>query len=89
MYCRHGVREYVVWRVLDQQLDWFVLQGGTFEPLAPDAAGILRSPTFPGLWLDPAALLCGDMQQVLAVVQQGLASPEHVAFVQKLQSPPV
>jgi len=26
VYRRNGVREYVVWRVLDQQLDWFVLE---------------------------------------------------------------
>jgi hypothetical protein len=31
-------------------------------------------------------LLRGDMQRVLAVVQQGLASREHAGFVQKLQS---
>jgi Uma2 family endonuclease len=88
VYRRHGVREYVVWRVLDQRLDWFLLEAGEFQPLPPEAAGILRSPTFAGLWLDSAALLRGDMQQVLAVVQQGLASPEHAAFVQKLRTPP-
>src|SRR5581483_3356767 len=88
VYRRNGVREYVVWRVLDQQLDWFVLAAGAFQPLLPDAAGILRSPTFAGLWLDAAALLRGDMRQVLAVVQQGLASPEHAAFVRQLQAPP-
>ena len=27
------------------------------------------------------------MLRVLAVVQQGLASPEHAAFVQRLQTP--
>jgi len=86
VYRRNGVREYVVWRVLDQELDWFVLDGGEFRPLQPDASGILRSPTFAGLWLDRPALLQGDMQRVLAVVQQGLASPEHAAFVQKLQA---
>ena len=33
-YRRNGVREYVVWRVWDQAVDWFVLRGGRFEPLA-------------------------------------------------------
>src|SRR5262249_9428327 len=27
VYQRTGVREYLVWRVLDREIDWFVLQG--------------------------------------------------------------
>jgi Uma2 family endonuclease len=88
VYRRNGVREYIVWRVLERQLDWFVLRAGQFQALAPAADGIVRSEVFPGLWLDPAALLSGDMLRVLAVVQQGLASPEHADFVHKLQAPP-
>ena len=88
VYRRNGVREYLVWRVLEQQLDWFVLRGGDFHPLTPDGDGIVRSATLPGLWLAPAALVRGDMPRVLEVVQQGLASPEHAYFVQKLQAPP-
>ncbi|HTD79261.1 MAG TPA: Uma2 family endonuclease, partial [Chloroflexota bacterium] len=87
VYRRNGVREYVVWRVRDQEVDWFVLHGGEFQRLAPDADGILRSRVFPGLWLDAAALVRGDMACVLAVVQAGIASPEHAAFVQRLQTP--
>jgi hypothetical protein len=85
VYRRSGVREYVVWRVLDGELDWFVLRDGQFARLAPDANGIYRSEVFPGLWLDAQALLRGDLVQVLAVLQQGLASPEHAALVAKLQ----
>lgn len=81
VYRRNGVREYVVWRVADKQIDWFVLRGGEFEKLNPDAAGILRSEVFPGLWLDPAAMIRGDMLRVLEVIQQGIASPEHTAFI--------
>jgi Uma2 family endonuclease len=86
VYRRNGVREYLVWRVLEKAFDWFVLQDGEFRPMAPDAKGILHSTIFPGLWLDAAALLLGDMQRVLAVVQQGLATSEHEAFVQQLQA---
>ncbi len=85
VYRRNGVREYIVWRVRDEELDWFVLRSGQYQPLTPDPEGLLRSEAFPGLWLDPAALLRGDMLRVLAVAQQGLASPEHAAFVQRLQ----
>ncbi len=84
VYRRNGVREYIVWRVLDQEVDWFVLRAGQYERLAPDGAGILRSEVFPGLWLDPAALVRRDLARVLAVLQQGLASPEHAAFVARL-----
>jgi len=84
-YRRSGVREYLVCRVLDRQIDWFVLRGEPYEPLAPSTNGILRSTVFPGLWLDTAALLRGDLNAVLAVVQQGLNSPEHVDFAASLQ----
>ena len=52
VYRRNGVREYVVWRVLDRQVDWFVLREGRYEPMALPADGIYRSTVFPGLWLD-------------------------------------
>ena len=28
VYRRNGVQEYVVWRVLEREIDWFVLRGG-------------------------------------------------------------
>jgi len=87
VYRRNGVREYLVWRVLDQEIDWFVLRAGQYERMPLDAEGLLRSEAFPGLWLDPAALLRGDLATVLAIVQRGLASPEHAAFVARLRPP--
>jgi Uma2 family endonuclease len=84
-YRRHGVREYIVWRVLDGQIDWFVLRNSRYKPLSVRADGTLRSTVFPGLWLDPAALLRGDLATVLAIVQQGLDSPEHATFKAQLQ----
>jgi Uma2 family endonuclease len=86
VYRRNGVREYIVWRVLDQEVDWFVLRGEEYERKPPDADGLLRSEVFPGLWLDPAALVRRDLARVLSVLQRGLASSEHAAFVAKLQS---
>jgi Uma2 family endonuclease len=83
VYIRNGVREYLVWRVLDQQIDWFALKGGAFEPLTPDSSGIVRSEVFPGLWLDVPALLRGDLAVVIAVLQRGLSSPDHAAFLEK------
>jgi Uma2 family endonuclease len=82
---RNGVREYVVWRVLDRQVDWFVSREGRFELMPPDADGVLRSSVFSGLWLDPAALVRGDKARVRAVLQQGLNSPAHGEFVAGLE----
>jgi Uma2 family endonuclease len=88
-YRRYGVREYVVWRVLDQEVDWFVLREGQYERLQPASDGCLRSEVFAGLWLDPAALIRGDLTTVIATVQRGLATPEHAAFVSRLEPPEV
>lgn len=85
VYRRNGVGEYVVWRVLDAAVDWFLLRGNQYARLNPDPAdGLLRSETFPGLWLDPAALVRRDLAAVLATLTRGLASPEHAAFVRQL-----
>jgi len=84
-YRRNGVREYVVWRVLDGEVDWFVNRKRRFQPMALAADGILRSAVFPGLWLDPAALVRGDKATVKAILQQGLDSPEHADFVARLE----
>lgn len=84
VYQRRRVREYIVWRVYDEELDWFELKGGKYVRLRPDPKGVIRSRVFPGLWLDGRALLKGDLARVLAVLQQGLASPEHAAFVKRL-----
>ena len=84
-YCRNGILEYVVWRVEDEEIDWFLLRDGEYHRLPRDAAGIYRSEVLPGLWLESAALVNGDLLTVSRVVQQGLASPEHGAFVARLQ----
>ncbi len=84
-YRQNGVNEYVVWRVMDQKIDWFVLHEGRFEPRLPSADGILRSAVFPGLWLDQAALLGGGINAVFAIVGQGLSSLEHADFVARLK----
>ena len=46
-YRRNGVREYVVWRVLDRQIDWFVLSDGEYRPLTADSVKMIESACFP------------------------------------------
>ena len=87
VYRRSGVHEYIVWRVLEREIDWFVLRAGQYERLPVDSQGLLRSQIFAGLWLDPAALIRSDPATVLAIVQRGVSSPDHVAFVNRLHPP--
>lgn len=85
VYRRNGVREYIVWRIEDRAIDWFALREGRYEPLAIGSDGLYRSEVLPGLWLDAAALLRGNLLAVFQTVQRGLASPEHADFVRRLQ----
>lgn len=80
-YQRIGVQEYLVLQVYEQKASWFRLQAGEYQEIPADAQGIWRSVLFPGLWLDPAKFWAADLSGLIATVQQGLASPEHAAFV--------
>ena len=83
-YRRNGIKEYIVWQVFEQKLNWFYLQEGEYVSLPVDEDGVIRSLVFPGLWLTVEDLLTGNMARVLAVLQKGLVSTEHVSFVQQL-----
>jgi Uma2 family endonuclease len=84
-YRRNGVREYIVWQIFENRLDWFCLDRGEYVPLlVTNSEGVIKSQVFPGLWLSVTDLLAGNMARVLTVLQSGLNSPEHEAFVQSL-----
>ena len=85
VYARSGVQEYLVIQMYEQRVDWWTLREGVYQPLPADDQGILRSEVFPGLWLQTTALWANDLATILAVLQQGLASPEHTAFVERLK----
>ncbi len=89
-YERAGVLEYIVLALEPDELAWFVRENDRFVKLTPDADGFLKSRVFPGLWLDPIALLNGDRAVVRATshiaIDRGLASPEHAAFVAGLEA---
>jgi hypothetical protein len=81
-YARHGVLEYLVLNLRDNRLHWFDLRAG--QELAPDADGVSRVRTFPGLWIDGTALLARYFQRMMATLNAGLATPEYAAFVSRL-----
>lgn len=84
-YQKAGVREYVIWRTQDGEVDWLALdESGAFVPRPRDADGVCRSGTLPGLWLDVPALLAGDILRVVETLNRGLATPDHAAFVERL-----
>ena len=85
VYRRNGVREYIVWRVLDRQIDYFVLKQSEYVRLPPTKSGVHQSRVFPGLWLDAKALMAGDMPKVISVLKRGLANLKHRAFVTQLK----
>jgi Uma2 family endonuclease len=83
-YQRAGVLEYVVRAIDPDEIYWFGLDQGTLvqRPIGDD--GVYHSSVFPGLWLDPAALLKGDTRRLRAVVDLGCAAGDHAEFVARL-----
>jgi Uma2 family endonuclease len=84
-YEQAGVLEYGVVILRQRVIRWFRLQEGAYQEVALPDNGIFKSDTFPGLWLAAEALLQLDGAAVMATLGQGLAMPEHEAFVQQLQ----
>ncbi|MEB3282410.1 MAG: Uma2 family endonuclease [Lyngbya sp.] len=84
VYRRNQVQEYMVWRVEDEELDWFRLKEGKYIPLETNSEGVICSEVFPGLWLDKTALLAGNLIKVIEIVQRGLGTVEHQNFVEEL-----
>lgn len=85
LYERQHVDEYLAVLIYEREIRWHRWENGAYRLVPPDNDGILRSTAFPGLWLDGKSLLAGDAAKVLAVLQQGLDSPEHQEFVARLQ----
>ena len=83
-YERHGAQEYVALVLRTSQVVWLARDGRRLVEVPPDADGIYRSRTFPGLWLDPAAILARDLVRLGAVVDAGLSTADHAAFVADL-----
>jgi len=84
-YRRNGVTEYLVLLPYEQEVRWFSFANGETLQIQPDADSVLRSRVFPGLHLQPTLFWQGDLGGVLNVLRQGLATPEHAAFVAQLQ----
>ena len=83
-YERAGTREYVVVAIEPEDVLWHVRKGDRLVQISPGPDGLYRSRTFPGLWLDPLALLADDGPAIVATIERGLATEEHATFVASL-----
>jgi Uma2 family endonuclease len=83
-YERAGVQEYVVRAIDPHEIYWFSLEKGKLVQRPIGDGGLYQSSVFPGLWLDPAALLNGDTRRLRAVVDLGCTTTDHAAFVARL-----
>ncbi|MEZ4862150.1 MAG: Uma2 family endonuclease [Caldilineaceae bacterium] len=81
VYRRSGVAEYLVLLTHEQEVRWYSFATGETVLIEPNAAGVLCSHIFPGLHLHPMRFWQGDLPGVLAVLRQGLTTPEHADFV--------
>lgn len=83
-YERAGVLEYLVLSIEGPELHWFHFPSG--DRVRPNRSGVSRSLVFPGLWVHVPALLAQDGPRLIEVLQQGLASRPHAAFVRRVQA---
>jgi Uma2 family endonuclease len=86
-YAASGVLDYVVVLVREPAVRCFRFEDGTYVDFPADADGVWKSRVFPGLWLNVDALLRLDGPALLRTLEQGLKTPEHAAFVEKLRAP--
>jgi len=85
LYRRAGVQEYITIELAPTRIVWRILRGNSYYALEPDADGVFRSITFPGLWLDRDAFWRNDGARLLATLQTGLATAEHREFAARLR----
>ncbi|MBI3681510.1 MAG: Uma2 family endonuclease [Acidobacteria bacterium] len=86
LYQRAGVKEYITVETFAKRITWRVLIEGSYVPIQPDADRILRSRTFPGLWLDETAFRTRDRAGLTACLQRGVVDAAHAAFLKRLRA---
>jgi Uma2 family endonuclease len=85
VYRRNRVQEYLVLLAYEKKALWHVWVKGEYQALEPDTRGVLCSQVFPGLHFQPSLFWAGDLSGVLKVLQEGLKTSEHAAFVHNLE----
>lgn len=86
LYQAAVVSEYLVYLVHEHEIRWHRLVGKQYQFLPVEPDGIVRSISFPGLWLNVRAFLDGDKKLVYQTLQAGLDSKNHANFIEYLES---
>lgn len=84
-YERAGVMEYIV-VLTEGEVRWHARREGRLVPQEPGPDMAFRSEVFPGLWLDSHALQARDHERLREVLDRGIATPQHKAFVDRLRT---
>jgi Uma2 family endonuclease len=79
LYQKARVPEYLAVLIEEKRIEWRSLKGDRYQLITPDHDGFLKSRIFPGLWLDPNALLAMDRGGILAAGKRGLENREDRA----------
>ena len=85
LYRRSGVGEYLVNPgVMSVKYVLYRLADGVYELIRPDEDGVLRSQVLPGFWFRADWCWEGRVAELIELVEEGIASPEHREFVARL-----
>ncbi len=84
LYRRSGVGEYLVILAYEREVRLFRLADGVYELIRPDEDGVLRSQVLPGFRFRADWFWEGRVAELIELVEEGIASPEHGEFVGRL-----
>ncbi|MEM0969689.1 MAG: Uma2 family endonuclease [Verrucomicrobiota bacterium] len=71
-YLAAGISEYLLWNLNEKEILWWRLVDDDYQLIPLAADGFLKSQVFPGLWLNPEAMIALDGQSVIKGLQQGM-----------------
>ena len=84
LYRRSGVGEYLVILAYEREVRLYRLADGVYNLIGPDEDGVLRSQVLPGFWLRADWFWEGRVADSVELVEEGMGSPEHREFVERL-----
>jgi len=88
-YQAAGVREYVLWRVREDRIDWWANGALGFTAIQADEAGVLHSRVLPGLCMKPELLLEGNSAALFELIREACeGNHDHAPLCQRLTSTP-
>jgi len=86
LYRRSGVGEYFVILAYEREVPLFRLADGVYELIRPGEDGVLRSQALPGFRFRADWFWEGKVAELIELVEEGIASPEHGDFVERLKA---